>query len=64
MTGNPKECRKRASQCADLAHDAKTPDLKNLLIDLSRNWLKLAIELERTHALLDEYADPATLKKQ
>jgi len=33
---------------------------KNLLIDLSKNWHKLAIELERSAALLD-MDDPAPL---
>jgi hypothetical protein len=34
-----------------LAHTARTPELKNLLIELSKNWMKLATELERTHAV-------------
>ena len=54
--GDPKECRKRAFRCADLAHTARTPELKKLLIQLSQNWLRLSIELERSAALLDEYA--------
>lgn len=54
MPGDPKECRKNASRCADLAHAARTPELKQTLIELSRNWLKLAIELERARSLTDE----------
>jgi len=61
MPGEPKECRKHASRCAELAHAASTPELKQMLIELSKNWLKLAIELERTQALLDE--NPAPAKK-
>jgi hypothetical protein len=57
MAGDPKECRQRAVQCADLAHTARTPELKTLLINLSQNWLKLAIELERTQLLLDEWSE-------
>jgi hypothetical protein len=44
-----------------LAHEARTPELKQTLIELSRNWLKLAVELERGHGLLDEPA--SELKK-
>ena len=55
MAGDPKECRKNALRCAELAHSAKTIELKQTLIELSRNWIKLAMELERAHALLDEY---------
>jgi hypothetical protein len=53
MPGNPKECREYALRCADLAHTARTPKLKELLIDLSKNWIKLAIELERSAALVE-----------
>jgi hypothetical protein len=60
MPSNPKECREHALRCADLAHTARTPELKNLLIELSGNWLKLAVELERNHALL-EIDDPPPL---
>jgi len=31
---------------------ARTPELKQTLIKLSRNWLNLAVELERTPLLL------------
>jgi hypothetical protein len=58
MPGNPKECRQYALRCADLAHTARTPELKNTLLDLSKSWHKLAIELERSAALLD-MDDPA-----
>jgi len=47
MPGGPKECRRNALRCAELAHSARTPGLKQTLISLSNNWLKLAIELER-----------------
>jgi len=63
MPGDPRECRKNALRCADLAHDARTPELKQTLIELSRNWLKLAVELERAHAMVEEPAlDPKKAK--
>jgi hypothetical protein len=52
MAGDPKECRVNAWRCAELAHQAKTQELKMTLIELSKNWLKLAIELERNQALM------------
>jgi hypothetical protein len=56
MPGDPKECRKHALRCADLAHTARTQELKQSMINLSRNWMKLSIELERSQALLDQEA--------
>ena len=55
MPGDPKECRRRALQCANMAHTARTPQLKAELINLSQNWLKLAIDLEQGQQLLDEW---------
>jgi len=61
MPGDPKECRRRAWRCANLAHTAKAPELKSALINLSENWMKIAVELESTHALLlMENPEPAT----
>jgi hypothetical protein len=60
MPGDPKECRKHAMRCAELAMTARSDDLKMLLIDLSKNWMNLACELERMCALLDDY--PPTKK--
>jgi hypothetical protein len=38
--------------------DGWFPELKLLLIELSQNWLNIALQLERTHALLDENPPP------
>jgi len=62
MAGDPRECRRHAVRCADLAHSARTPELKRTLLELSRNWAKLAIELERTYALLEADEDLFTLE--
>jgi hypothetical protein len=53
MPGDPKECRQHAASCAELANTARSSELRMTLINLSQNWLKLAIELERARALLD-----------
>jgi len=54
MPGDPKQCRLHAMRCAELAANAKTHQLKATLLELSQNWVKLAVSLEHTHALLDE----------
>jgi hypothetical protein len=53
MAGDPKQCRARAWRCSELAHEARTPELKRLLIELSGNWQKLATELERSQSPFD-----------
>jgi hypothetical protein len=52
MPGDPEECRRHAAHCAELAQSARTPELEKTLIGLSRNWIKLATDMERS-ALLD-----------
>jgi hypothetical protein len=54
MPGDPKECRLHAMRCAELAASAKTEQLRATLLELSQNWVKLAVSLELTKALLDE----------
>jgi len=61
MSGDPKECRLYAMRCAELAATAKTEHLKATLLELSRNWVKLAESLETAHALLHE--DKVDFKK-
>ena len=39
---------------AYLAKDATTPELRDHFAKLTRTWIKLAAELERTEALLAE----------
>jgi hypothetical protein len=41
-------------RCAELAANAKAKELKATLLELSQNWVKLAVSLEHTHALIDE----------
>jgi hypothetical protein len=59
MPGNPKACREHAWRCSQLAQTAGSNELKMLLIELSKNWLKLATDLERTQALLDQEPTPS-----
>jgi hypothetical protein len=64
VPGDPRECRKHALRCADLAHTARTPELKQTLIELSRNWIKLAIDLERAYAIMDMEDPPRVVPRK
>jgi hypothetical protein len=57
IPGNPKECRKHAARCAEMAVAARTPQLKATFLELSKNWEKLAIQLENAFAQLAESED-------
>jgi rubrerythrin len=54
MPGDPKECRTHAVRCAELAVTAGTPQLRTTFLELSKNWEKLAIQLEDAFAKLTE----------
>jgi hypothetical protein len=41
-------------RCAELAATAKSQQQKATLLELSKNWVRLADSLERTHALMEE----------
>jgi len=55
MPSDPKECRKNASRCAELAARAKDDQLKAVLNMLARRWAEQATELERAQALRGEH---------
>ena len=57
MRGDPIECRKHAARCAELAVAARTQHLKAAFLGLSKNWEKLAIQLEDAFAQLAESQD-------
>jgi hypothetical protein len=54
MPGDPKECRRHAARCAELAVAAHTPQMKNTFLALSKCWEKLAIKPEEALAQLAE----------
>jgi hypothetical protein len=59
MPGDPKECRQHALRCTELAENATDSQLKAVLKRLAEQWLKMAVELERAHALRDELESKA-----
>jgi hypothetical protein len=54
MPGDPKECRRNAARCAELAVAARTLQAKMLFLELSKNWEQIAIQLEDAFAKLAE----------
>jgi hypothetical protein len=54
VPGDPKECWMRAARCAELAMTARTPQLKMRLLELSKTWEKLALELEHFLVIIDK----------
>ena len=64
MPGDAREYRRNALRCAELAQSARAPELKQTLTELSKTWLKLAVELERTHALLDTDDPPPVVPRK
>jgi hypothetical protein len=41
-----------------MAQRARNPEHKKILTNLAQTWLSLAIELERSDALMDAYPEP------
>ena len=54
MLGDSKECRKHAARCSEMAGAARSVQLKATFLELSKNWEKLAIQLENVFAKLTE----------
>jgi hypothetical protein len=52
MPGDPNQYRGNALRCAEFAHTAGRPEVKNLLLKRSKNWHMLAMELEHGYLLL------------
>jgi ubiquinone biosynthesis protein UbiJ len=53
MSGNPKECRRNALSCMQLAQTAPSPEAREHFADLARTWLRLAGDIESGQALVD-----------
>ena len=56
MSGNPKEYRIYALQCAEMASRERAPQVKAMLLELSANWTKLAVSFEAARDLVAEEA--------
>ena len=54
MPGDPRECRARAARCEELAKTAENPEHTRVLTHLARQWMRLALQLERAQGGLTE----------
>ena len=54
MPGDPKECRAHATRCEELAKTVENPEHARVLTHLARQWLRLALQLERAQATPNE----------
>jgi hypothetical protein len=57
MPGNPEECRQHALACVRLAQTSATPQARDHFAKLARSWIKLAADLERGRAFLDDESE-------
>ena len=53
MSGNPKECRRNAFTCMQLAQTAPSPGAREHFAELSQTWLRLAGDIETGQTLVD-----------
>ena len=54
MPGDPKECRRHAARCIEMADASENEVTKSTFVNLATMWVKLAEELERAKAMIDE----------
>jgi len=54
MPGDPKEYRAHAARCEELAKTADTPEHTRILLNLAKQWRRLADQLDYTQAALNE----------
>jgi hypothetical protein len=54
MARDPKECRKNALRCAEVAERATDAQLSEVLNMLAKRWVQLALELERAQAFRND----------
>jgi hypothetical protein len=44
---SPERCRNRAAECREMAQNAPNPRVRNILLDISLTWTRLALEAEQ-----------------
>jgi hypothetical protein len=60
MPGDPRECRKHAARCLELAASSANEGIKQTFLNIAKHWQMLAEELERHKTILDD--EKGTLK--
>src|SRR5262245_22628995 len=56
LPGNPQECRLHSLTCVRLAQTSVTRQARDHFAKLARTWIRLADDLERSRAFVDEIA--------
>jgi hypothetical protein len=64
VPGDPRECRKHALRCAELAMTSRTEQLKAKFLALSKHWEALAVQLEDVLATLAESKDTQSIVQE
>jgi hypothetical protein len=64
MPGNPEECRQHALACVRLAQTSVTPQARDHFAKLARTWIRLAEDLEKNQAFLNEVVDETEPKNR
>ena len=54
--GDPKECRRHAERCIQMADETTNEHLKHELMNLATTWMRLADEISRIQVIVDEVA--------
>ena len=60
MANSPKECRRQALACVNLALDSASPKKKETFAKLATRWISLANDLEAIEAQLKSTRETAT----
>jgi hypothetical protein len=55
---DPKDCRRNALYCEELAKSTSNPERARVFKNLAKQWLKLALEMERAQAFLERAQRP------
>jgi hypothetical protein len=58
VPGDPKECREHAKHCLELAAQAPSPLAKAQFESLAQTWARLAVDIDRTKVLLEQWGAP------
>ena len=60
VANSPKECRRQALACVQLAMDSASPKKKEIFAKLATTWISLANDLEAIEAQLKSKREAAT----
>ena len=56
------ECRKRATECRQMADEADNIHMRDILLDIARSWTRLAVEMDQKSLALGMSRGPIPLR--